>query len=184
MITVACHQRHLAVGRECDMARPGLRISEIDLAGRGQRLVGDGEDRHGTVVAICNQRQSACRIDREPRRGGARFDGRDHRRRLGFQIDDRDLIIGCVFFRIGRVELDRAGHQRDAFVPGYGDALWRTDDARWSLQLGNHFRRFRREVDDGHGVRRRIVRNCSDAVDEDGLVVVRGYGDLRGSSDV
>jgi len=138
-----------------------------------------GEDRHGTVrLRFATSAKVPAGLIESPDGGGARFDGRDHRRRLGFQIDDRDLIIGCgFFFRIGRVELDRAGHQRDAFVPGYGDALWRTDDARRSLQLGNHFRRLRREgrmmvtVSDAG-----LSATVATAVDEDGLVVVRGYG--------
>ena len=182
MIAVACHQRRLAVGHKRDMARSRLRISEIDLAGRGQRLVGDGENRHGAVIAVGNQRQSARRIDRKTGRGDARLDGRYHRRRLGLQIDDRDLVIGGGLLRIGGIDLDRAGHQREAFVPGNGDALRRADNAGGRFHLADDLGRLGTEVDNGDGVRGRVLDDDVLAVHVNHLVVVGRYRDLRGGN--
>ncbi len=182
MIAVACHQRRLAVGHKGNMARSRLRISEIDFARRGQRLVGDGEDRDGAVVTVGDERHSAGRIDREAGRCRARLNGRDNSRRLGLQVDDRNPIIGCGLFRIGRVYLDGASDKRETFVAGNRHTLRRADDAGRCFDFADHFRRFDVHVDDRHGVGGRIVRHHIGAVDQDGLVVVRGHGDLRGSS--
>ena len=114
-------------------------------------------------LRLATSAKRARRIDRDAGRRRARLDGRDHRRRLGFQIDDRDLIVGCGLFRIGRVDLDGASHQRDSFRRGksrrFAAGRRRSSAPSTSPII---FGGLDADVDDRDGVGGRIVGNrCS-----------------------
>src|SRR6266403_1487461 len=172
------HHRELAVRCNGDMAWARFLIPQIDLSDRRERRASNGKHGHRSFRAVRDQRQCPGAIDRYARGAFARLQLRRDFGRRGFEIDDRQLVVGHRFLRIARIDLGCAGHQREALIARDRYTQGRPDDARRSLELSEHLRWDGTEIDDGHCIRRRVGRYRIYAVDKDGLAVVGGNGKL------
>ncbi len=89
------------------MRRCSGRISDLprSIFPGAVRVGGDGEDRDGTIVAIGDQCQRPCTIDRNAGRSEPGLESRDHRRRVSLEVEHRKPVVGNELLRIGRIEL-------------------------------------------------------------------------------
>ncbi len=172
-VAVARHERGPAVAGEGGLARPRLVVPQPHHARGRHRLAVDGEHRHGALGAVGHQRERALPVDRHARRAHPRLERRDHRRRRRAEIHHADAIVGNGLGGVGRILLGRRGHEGEALVRRDRHAHRRADHAAGHRDLRDHLRWRHAEIDDGHGVGRRVGDDLDHPVVENDLVVVR-----------
>ncbi len=113
------------------MRRCSGRISDLprSIFPGAVRVGGDGEDRDGTIVAIGDQCQRPCTIDRNAGRSEPGLESRDHRRRVSLEVEHRKPVVGNELLRIGRIELHVSADQHDRLVGRNRHVLRRTHHA-------------------------------------------------------
>jgi hypothetical protein len=116
VIAIASHESSLAIGRECNVTGPGLRVAQLNLAGWSELIAGNRENRHRSFAAIGHQRQSAGIVDRHTGCAEPGFECIDDRRRLRLKIDHRKLVVWNSLFWIGWVHFEGSGHEDEAFI--------------------------------------------------------------------
>jgi hypothetical protein len=56
-------------------------------------------------------------------------------------LNHGELVVRRDLLWVGRIDFERSGHKREAFIAGQCDTLRRPNNAGWRLHFANHFRR-------------------------------------------
>src|SRR6266567_1798382 len=139
------------------MRRCSGRISDLprSILPGAVRVGGDGEDRDGTIVAIGDQCQRPCTIDRNAGRSEPGLESRDHRRRVSLEVEHRKPVVGNELLRIGRIELLTSTIDSSGAIATFCGG----PTTRRRLEFANDLGRRSAEIDECDGVIRASPRS-------------------------
>ncbi len=156
-----------------------LGIVEGDLARRLERHALDAEERERALEPVGDDGELPIR--REPHRRGPRsgVQGLHHSPGARGEIHHREPVIGGGVVGGVGIGPGRGGDEGEAGVMADGDRHRRADVAEGDVDRPGHAGDVVAEVDIGKGVGRGVLQSDRFALDDGGVVVVGGEGEVR-----